>query len=102
MEKEITLPVSKQKVTVKALTGGQVAQLPFDLELEVNKAAKENRFLHPNHQVKIVELLGFNPEELHYLDMRAIVDAVIGLTLVPDFLDRSSEPPALSQSSQRS
>jgi hypothetical protein len=102
VEKEITLPVSKQKVKVKALTGGQVAQLPFDLELEVNKAAKEGRFLHPEHQAQIVKVLGFNPEELHYLDMRTIVDAVIGLTLVPDFLERNSGEPASSQSSQRS
>ena len=94
MEKEITLPVSKPKVTVKALTGGQVAQLPFDLELEVDRAVKEKRFLHPEYQAQIVKALGFNPEELHYLDMRAIVDAVIGLTLVPDFLEKNSGQPA--------
>ena len=94
MEREIKLPVSRQKVKVKALTGGQVASLPFDLELEVNRAVKEKRFLHPGHQAQIVKALGFNPEELHYLDMRAIVDAVIGLTLVPDFLEKNSEQPA--------
>ena len=94
MEREIKLPVSRQKVKVKALTGGQVASLPFDLELEVNRAVKEKRFLHPGHQAQIVKALGFNSEELHYLDMRAIVDAVIGLTLVPDFLEKNSEQPA--------
>ena len=94
MQKEITLPASKKRVTVKALTGGQVAQLPFDLELEVNRATKEKRFLHPEHQAQIVKVLGFDPEELHYLDMRAIVDTIIGLTLVPDFLERISEEPA--------
>lgn len=94
MEREITLPISKQKVTVKPLTGGQMAQLPFDLELEVNRAAKEKRFLHPEHQAQIVKALGLNPDELHYLDMRAVVDAVIGLTLVPNFLEKASEQPA--------
>jgi len=94
VEREIKLPVSKQKVKVKVLTGGQVAQLPFDLELEANRAAKEERFLHPEHQAQIVKALGFNPEELHYLDMRAIVDVAIGLTLVPGFLETSSGQPA--------
>jgi len=91
MEKEVTLPVSKEKVTVKALTGGQVAELPFDLELEVARAAKEGRFLSPKEQVEIVKLLGFDPDKLHYIDMRALVDAIIGLTLVPDFLEESSK-----------
>ena len=94
MEREIKLPVSRQKVKVKALTGGQVAQLPFDLELEVGKAAKENRFLSPDRQAEICKLAGFKPDELHYLDMRAIVDTVIGLTLVPNFLEKNSEQPA--------
>ena len=94
MEREVTLPVSKQKVTVKALTGGQVASLSFDLELEAGKVAKENRFLSPDRQVEICKLAGFNPEELHYLDMRAIVDTIIGLTLVPGFFEKISEEPA--------
>ncbi len=94
MQKEITLPVSKQKVTVKALTGGQVGQLSFDLELEVGKVAKENRFLSPDKQVEICKLAGFKPEELHYLDMKAIVDTIIGLTLVPSFFEKISEEPA--------
>jgi hypothetical protein len=94
MEKEITLPVSKQKVTVKALTGGQVASLSFDLELEVEKAAKENRFLSPDRQLEICKIAGFDPDRLHYLDMRAIVDTIIGLTLVPGFFETNSEQPA--------
>ena len=94
MEREIKLPVSRQKVKVKALTGGQVASLLFDLELEVGKVAKENRFLSPDKQAEICKLAGFKPDDLHYLDMRAIVDAVIGLTLVPDFLEKNSEQPA--------
>jgi hypothetical protein len=94
MERKVTLPISKKKVTVKALTGGQAASLPFDLELEVGKVAKENRFLSPDKQAEICKLAGFKPDELHYLDMRAIVDTVIGLTLVPNFLEKNSEQPA--------
>lgn len=91
MEKEITLPVSKEKVTVKPLTGGQVAKLSFDLELEVDRAVKEKRFVEPKKQVEILKVAGFNPDEFHYIDMRTIVDVIVGLTLVPDFLEENSK-----------
>jgi hypothetical protein len=68
-----------------------VAKLSFDLELEVSKAVKENRFIDPKKQTEIVKLAGFEPDKLHYLDMRALVDAIVGLTLVPDFLEENSK-----------